>query len=469
MKHITLDGADGLTYARRSKHNLKNPGKSTHDQEADVVGWIEALGGVVPAANKFVDEGIGASRHSPVKLRAAYEKLIAAVESRPNVKILGLWALSRAAREQEVTARLLNTCERRGAMLVIGGRVYDPASWEDRLQLGITAVVDEAESSRIRDNVLRGTRLAAVDGQPHGRNVYGYRRVYNMTSGQLLAVEEDPEQGPVVREIVRRVLAGDTSEAIAKSLNARGVPRPFGGTWVNSMIRTLCLRPTYRGVRTHKVKDGTLTTSDAIWPPLISLEDADALDRIFRGRSRGEHSTAAKHPLTGSAECSSHGPMYKDTYTRWPVYRCYTTGCGRTRSAKGLEKYVRDVVAGWLADPDFERMRRIESQAVDTTAEEGELKALSQELTEAYDLGLSARGLASIEARILPRVAALTDHLDRVDAARTRPAVALPKEMPEPGSDDERFLLRGLVRVVIRPAARRGAGFDDESVDVLPR
>ena len=73
---------------------------------------------------------------------------------------------------------------------------------------------------------MRGKRTAAAAGRPAGRPPYGYRRQINPTTGKTDGWVIDENDGPIVAEVIRRTLAGESLWAIVRDLEARGMPAP---------------------------------------------------------------------------------------------------------------------------------------------------------------------------------------------------------------------------------------------------
>ncbi len=455
---IDLTGAEGATYARKSRFDPKNPGGSVGDQEGEVVARLERRGAHVPPELRLGDEGFGASRHSPLKVRKDFEALMHLVRTRPALRVVGFWALSRATRRLRVMGELLDTCEDNDVLLLVGERMYDPASWEDRLQLGITGAVDEAESSRIQENTLRGLRSSQAKGRPHGKNVYGYRRVYDPHSGFLLRVELDPEQATVLRDIAARLLAGESANTIESDLARRGEVRPKGGPWYSSDFKRILLSPVYAGRRVVHGED----VAEGIWPAMFDQQTIDDLRQMFKPRARTT-STAAKYPLAGIVECSKcEKTMYRDSNRGTPAYIC--KGCGRTRAAAQTEDLAISTAREWVKDPAFRAAR----SKPKLWTKQAELDALEQEVAEneaMLEAGETTLRLATLAIKPLAeRIKALDDEKTRLSEPGL---VVLPSVWPTDGAE-ERALLRGLLRVVC-DASKRGRGFDYNSVRILPR
>ena len=80
----------------------------------------------------------------------------------------------------------------------------------------------------IRERVLRGKRTAAAAGRPAGRPPYGYRRQINPQTGKSEGRVVDEATGPIAKEVVARVLAGESLWSIVRDLQDRGVPAVGG-------------------------------------------------------------------------------------------------------------------------------------------------------------------------------------------------------------------------------------------------
>jgi site-specific DNA recombinase len=467
-----LTGRLGLIYGRKSNVDLKNPGKSTGDQTDFMQAQFERRGLVTRAV--LVDEGIGASKHSATKVRVAYEEIMSLVATEP-IAVVAFWELSRSSRRLKIHGELMETLEDHNVLLMIADRIYDPADADDQLQLGIGAVMNAAEAARTRARTLRGTHSAAQMGLPHGQTPYGY----DPRTRALVRVEEVPEEAAVIRELAERVLAGDSSRSIARDLNERALPRPYGGAWTAPEVRDILTRPTYIGRRTHNGLD----VAQGVWPPILELETFEDLGRIFKVRQaqRGSWSTKAKYLLTGSVFCGVEGSrmhgeqsrMALPTDKRPPMgYRCAV--CRKTRNIYELDDYVTSVVNSLLSDPDALRVFLGATESTEVAELGGKLEVLRKELEEAeIDLGndeISAKAFTIIERRIDAERARLGGDVqtrterhgtyDKIIASGVTSLDQLP-------FDKQRAMIHSICRVVVRPTERRGKGFDRTTVDVL--
>jgi site-specific DNA recombinase len=448
-----ITGATTVLYARKSTADPKNPGKSTSDQLDTQRQRAAHLGLKIVA--EFTDDGIGASRHSRGKVRPGFVAAVDYLRQHP-IEVFSTWELSRATRRLRVYSDLMELCEDRGTYLLVGDRIYDPLDPTDQMVLGMTAVQDSAEVARLRERVLRGVASTAAQGRPHGRNVYGYERIYDQRTRALIEVREHPEQGPVIREMVQRTLAGVSANQIIRDLNARGITHTSGARFNPPDVTEMLSKPTYRGMRSHH---GTLIP--AIWPALIQPDEWVALNRILSNRNRGIHKTTAKHLLTGVAMCARcERAMYVDIKKGKITQGHYHCGvCSRSRNARHLETWVRREIDVMLTHP---RLRKALSAVRDDSQELKLLDQLRAELDDAYSLGLSPRGLVTVEQRLLPQIEQIERDLLADNEPNLTGIIRLPDDVTQ-----ARTLLRGLVRVWVG-RSRRGRGFDESTVLLRP-
>lgn len=198
-----------------------------------------------------------------------------------------------------------------------GGKVHDPSDPDDGFMLDLGGALAVRESAMTSKRIQRKVRRMAADGLPHGKIPYGYRRIYDPETRCLLRQEPDPETAPVVREIVRRLLAGEALYALAADCNRRGLltprgeelkrlgkPVPPGLAWDPIQVKRLAISPTNAGFRTL---NGVIT-GPATWPGLISEADHRVLvGRLTDSARKTWRDGSIKHLLVGIAECGVCG------------------------------------------------------------------------------------------------------------------------------------------------------------------
>jgi len=476
-----LTGLLAVEYGRKSTPDPRNPGKSVEDQLGELDEQCARRGLTVVA--RLDDPSKGASKYSRAKVREAFESIIHMIETQ-HIAVFAVWELSRATRRLKIFGDLMELCEDRNVLIMLRDRLYDPCDHRDRMTLGIRAVMDENEVALGRERTLRGVASAAAMGLPHGRHVYGYRRIYDQRTGALVRVEEEPEQAAIIREIARRVLAGESSRGIAQDLNAREVRRPHGGRWHPMEIRVLLTRPAYAGKRLHVTKEtGEAAEYDAIWPAILTPEESSELRKIFRERVSTQQSTNPKYLLTGVAVCGrcDDRPMYVSTNHRAggskgsPQISYVCRGCKRSRNKDGLERFVLDVMTKWLSDPAFRQAELDDAHRDDdpqAVSDRDRLEAVRRELEEAEaDLAageISPRAFTVTERRLT----ALIGEMERTVTAQEKPS-AMVEYLARGGSpladmtaSEQRETIKLFIRVRCL-AGRRGGNFDPNSVEVV--
>jgi DNA invertase Pin-like site-specific DNA recombinase len=303
-------------YLRVSKDRNQS-GKSPDQQHDDNAKSIERQGWLLHSSPAYRDTDRSASRFA-TKAREDFKRLIDDLENDSfGADVLAIWESSRGSRRVGEWVDLVDLCKERSVRIWVTthGRLYDPANARDRRSLLEDAVDAEYESDKTSERIRRDVRAAAEKGRPHGKNIYGYLRIYDKQTRQLLRVEEHPEQAPIVKEAARRMLAGESLYRIAKDLNERGVPprRPtvkehrsnYG--WTPLAVKQMLSMPAYAGKRQYQGE----IIGDALWPALIELATWHKLQVVMSPVSRKRtNDWPARHLLSGIAMCGVCGaPM----------------------------------------------------------------------------------------------------------------------------------------------------------------
>ena len=289
-------------------------------------------------------------------------------------------AIDRLSRDQEDLAALHKRVRHAGARIVTlsEGDI-------DELQIGFKGTMASLFRRDLADKIRRGQRGRVAGGRVPGGLVYGYRKVARLDSRgepERGLREIDPDQAKVVRRIVREYLAGESPLAIARRLNAEGVPSPSGRTWNVSAINGDSVRgsgilcnPIYAGAlvynRTTMVRDpDTRRRVPRVNPPelwqreavphlaIVSAEDWQAV-RARKAEFHDWSFTSQRRPrrlLSGLVECGQCGGQMV-------VIGAGKLGCGnarrtgtcrnrRTMRADVLERRVLAGLKGGLLTPE---------------------------------------------------------------------------------------------------------------------
>jgi DNA invertase Pin-like site-specific DNA recombinase len=110
-----------------------------------------------------IDEDLGKSGTASTE-RHGFQRLIAEIGLGNAGLVLSLDA-SRLARNNRDWHQLLELCSLFGVILADGERVYDPGAYHDRLLLGLSGIMSEAEPHQIRLRLHQGERQKAARGE----------------------------------------------------------------------------------------------------------------------------------------------------------------------------------------------------------------------------------------------------------------------------------------------------------------
>lgn len=357
-----------LIYARVSR-DPKRLGRSVEEQVAECVAWAQREDWQV---GRIVQETGSASRFARTN-RQLWTEVLAAVEA-GDIDALLTWEASRATRDLTAYAALRDMCATANVQWGYNGRLYNLQERDSRFRTGLDALLAEDEAARTSERVRRAVRENARKGRPHGKQIYGYLRIYDETTRELVKIIPHPEQGLIVREAATRVLNGESCYAIAKSFNERAIPprraayrsqRDVLG-WTLTAIKQMLAMPAYAGLRQHQGE----ILGEADWPPLIEpLERWEKLQTILHDPSRGRRNDwSARHLLAGIAVCHICGAglrVGKQNYGRsgdqervhYATYVCSgapgRSGFHVTMKETTLDETVTAAVLARLERPDI--------------------------------------------------------------------------------------------------------------------
>jgi len=445
---MELSEHTAVLYLRKS---TASDGKSLREQERENRQWCQANN--IPVEKVFVDDGIGAARYG-TKTRDAWGELKTYL--RPG-HILVAWEASRATRDAEEGARLLNLCAEKQVPLAFSGRVLDPSMGDDRFMGNLFFNLSARESDLLRERVLRGMRGAAADGTPHGRAPWGYRAVPRIP-GSRPQWELDPVEGPRAREAAHRVLRGESRNTVLAWLRATGhapaSSSSFGRWLINPQIAAL---------RVHQDR----IVGKGKWPAIITENEHNALVASSKALTVTP-GPESKTLCSGIAKCGKCGTAlrWRGAYQqgrrqkRNPAYSCKNGCCARQqelvdelvtaavlRRMRNIDPNVRNI------NPADEAQQRI--SALEKDLEDWIAKSINEEV--------SATVFAQIEKDRRAKIAALRP---KTQIARRN---ILTAETWDGGSmADKRRTVRALLDIRVHPTKIRGGKLVSEGIDIKP-
>jgi DNA invertase Pin-like site-specific DNA recombinase len=172
MLTITAPADERLTPARRAKFayiyvRQSSVGQVKHHQESTELQYRlvdRAVGLGWPRERvSVIDDDLGKSGGGRVE-RHGFQRLIAEI-GLGNAGLVISFDASRLARNNRDWHQLLELCSIFGVIIADGERLYDPGAYHDRLLLGLSGIMSEAELHQIRMRLHQGELQKAARGE----------------------------------------------------------------------------------------------------------------------------------------------------------------------------------------------------------------------------------------------------------------------------------------------------------------
>lgn len=303
--------------------------------------------------------------------------------------------------------------------------------------------------------------------------------------GYKNASEIDPVEAEYVRQIMRRLLDGESLESVARWLKDSDVRTTPGNWFSGSTIKQMMLNPRLAGFRRN---NGELVISTV--QPILTRGEHERLVKLLNDSSR--HSGRPDHSslvyvLAGLAVCQLCGTtMVSRKNDRKRTYVCSAAapyfGCGRVRIlADPLESEIAERVIGRLvARESLDAVEKAKQTAIREGSEaDGRMAEANRRLTELAQ-SFAAGGVTreQLETASKPLKADITAarRAERLaEAVRLLPpaeSVADWVAFWEQGNPEERRTLVSLFveRVLVGPVIRKGSKvFDPDRATVIWR
>ncbi|GJF07702.1 recombinase family protein [Pseudonocardia sp. D17] len=236
--------------------------------------------------------------------------------------------LDRFGRSTRHVYGLFQYLNQHGKRLLSADGVINTLGPAGELILFILSWAAQMELDAIKGRNKEAAQYALNAGKYRGGIVpAGYRKAKH-PSGKGYTLVHDEVMAPVIQEIVRRILDGESQSSVVKDLNRRGVPtardrqaelngRPtVGHEWSVSNLRRILNSPTLigQGTRTDEngrevplIHDGEIVVRGE---PLISTADYRSLRAKLDERAPASRKIAEPSLLLGVIECECGKPMW---------------------------------------------------------------------------------------------------------------------------------------------------------------
>jgi DNA invertase Pin-like site-specific DNA recombinase len=379
-----------------------------------------------------IDDDLGKSGTTSTE-RQGFQRLIAEIGLGKAGLVLSLDA-SRLARNNRDWHQLLELCSIFGVIIADGERLYDPGVYHDRLLLGLSGIMSEAELHQIRLRLHQGERQKAARGElrlplPAGL-AYG--------AGGKIILNPDEEVQARLRFVFSTFQVLQSAKAVMRELQRHRLalpvrplcgPAPHAVVWMpadSSRVLQILQNPAYAGayvygrhrqdpLRRHAdaPRCATIKVPVEQWP--VCLHDAHpgyiGWEEFMANQKRlagNVASRAVERPgaprrgwalLQGIAVCARCGRRmtlrYSGPHGDYPLYQCNAD----------------------QAQDGSPRCQEVRALPVDALVEQVLLKALAP---EQIALAVAAVGQLEAETKLLEQQWALKRERARYDAERAR-------------------------------------------------
>ncbi len=332
---------------------------------------------------ELIDEDLGKSG-AQAEARGGFQRLLAEI-SLARVGLVLSFDASRLARNNRDWYQLLEVCSIFGTLIADGERLYDPRLYHDRLLLGLSGMMSEAELHQLKQRMQAGARHKAERGELRQGLPVGLARG---PAGEVI-LNPDEEVQARIRLVFEKFRVIRAASGVMRYFQAAHLPlpaRPRVGpapheiVWQparTSAILDILHNPAYAGAYVYgrKLLDpahrtpahpqgGRILQPIDKWeiclhnryPAYISWEEFVANQERLRANSlkyREERPGMARKGqalLQGIVRCGRCGALFHLHYSgrqgEWPEYRCSAdqsqfggTDCQRVR-ALALDRQV---------------------------------------------------------------------------------------------------------------------------------
>lgn len=386
-------------YTRMSMDRWKgtdDEGRGVDRQRSNLARYAGTLGWTI--VDRYQDNDVSATSGAR---REEFERLCADIESgRINAVVCD---------DQDRFVRLLSELERviklrKGRRLLIAspnGGVVDLGTDGGRLQARVKGAFAQAESERKAKRQRDEAAQRARDGRRHHSGAqYGFCvPLVERNRTEQLPVTINEEQAEIVREMARRILAGEGTVTIAADLNKREVRTVNGRAWTHKTVRSTMIRASISGRREYtplslieetgqRPAMGEIVSATSDFPAIITADDSDRIRRILTDPGRKVGHRNPTRLLSGIARCGKcSAPMRagggSGKRNDAPRYRCVAPDClGVMIKADTLDEQFSYGFLSAIAEDPALVTRLLADDSSTADADTARMTALRGELTE---------------------------------------------------------------------------------------
>lgn len=366
-----------LAYLRLSEaadEQLKAEGRDAISRQRDDIRQLATRHNVdLPDSAFYFEDDVSGSKVR--KDKTEWAKLLKVIESEKPEYLFGTVS-NRLGRRLADLEGLEELCRATGTKVITlkEGDLFKSPYWP------VIAGIAKTEALQIADRVKRAQTARRAAGKDSG----GGQRPFGYTINRMAIVEKER---PIVEEIFRRTIDGESSLSIAKDMQARGVRAAQSIEWRASTVRRIVANARYMGMNIYKGQ----VAGKAAWPAIIDRAIFEAANAAL-SHTTPRKGRPVKSLLGGILRCECGQTM---TATRAgrnniEIYRCsggrgYRAGCGKTYRARDvvegyvIERLLTDINSSVIAEERWrlnQQMEPLQDAITTSTVELAELEDL---------------------------------------------------------------------------------------------
>lgn len=426
-------------------------------QQEDCTALAKQLGWEI--VEVYVDNDVSATGKKP---RPSYIRLLEDLRA-GRIGAIIAWHADRLYRRATDLGELVEVCKETNAQVAtVNAGSVDLTTPTGRLVAGLLAQVATYEVEHKTERWSRSWQ----QGRERGAPVTNSNRLFGYARDGMTVIEDE---AAIARQLVDRLLAGETQGSVLRWLDGAGIRTTQGGVWRAAGLKIYLLNPRIAGWSTHKGE----IVAEGQWPAIVDRERWEELRALLSSRTRAY--VPRKYLLPGLMFCGKCGTrMVSGGGHNGPIYRCPSRpsmgGCGGIAIAiHHTDQVVEAFAQARLSDPAVRRrIAELRSHPDGSQVELANLDARIVELEQ--QLEEPGTPVATI-VRAINRAKARQEEL--LEQFNQLPRVTLPTDGGSPWPDDlapRRELVELAVeRVVIGPASGARSVFDPGRVTITPR
>ena len=302
----------------------------------------------------YADEALTGTKEN----RENFQRLLADCRS-GKVDMVITKSISRFARNTVTLLETVRELKNMGVDVFFEEQNIHSLSADGELMLTILASYAQEESLSASENQKWRIRRNFENGMPWNGTMLGYR----YEEGTLVV---EPTEAEIVCRIFTEYLGGSGMTAIAKRLNADGIPTRFGNDWGKTSVGKVLQNYAYTGnlllqkyrrmdhlTKRDEPNNGELPKyhiTDA-HEAIISLRSFNAVQEEMKRRAEKHTHPGVKHkeyPFSGKITCAGCGKHYRRKVKETgPVWICTTYNTyGKTACpSKAIPEHVLEAIA----------------------------------------------------------------------------------------------------------------------------